>query len=74
MKNIKNFESYKNEELNEGKFKDLGMKRGYIILTVNGKKVKSPADVRQYTNNESNLKSIGGIQSDGTIFSYQFGN
>jgi Do/DeqQ family serine protease len=61
-------------ELNEGKLKDIGMKRGYIILSVNGKKVKSPAEVRQFTNNESNLKSIGGIQSDGTIFSYQFGN
>jgi Do/DeqQ family serine protease len=61
-------------ELNEGKFKDLGLKRGYIILSVNGKKVKSPSDVRQFTNNESNLKSIGGIQSDGTIFNYQFGN
>ncbi|MCX6327445.1 MAG: Do family serine endopeptidase [Bacteroidia bacterium] len=61
-------------ELNEGKFKDIGMKRGYFILSVNGKKVKSPADIKQFTNNESNLKAIGGIQSDGTIFSYQFGN
>jgi S1-C subfamily serine protease len=61
-------------ELNEGRFKDLGIKRGYIILSVNGKKVKSPAEVKQFTNNESTLKSIGGIQSDGTIFNYQFGN
>lgn len=61
-------------ELSDGKFKDLGMKRGYVILNVNGKKVKSPAEVKQYTNNGSNLKSIGGIQSDGIIFSYQFGN
>jgi serine protease Do len=61
-------------DLNEGKFKDLGIKRGYIILSVNNKKVKSPADIKQFSNNESNLKSIGGIQSDGTIFNYQFGN
>jgi len=61
-------------EVNEGKFRDLGIKKGYIILNVNGKKVSSPGDVRQYTNNESTLKSIGGVQSDGTIFSYQFGN
>lgn len=61
-------------ELKEGKFKDLGIKRGYIILNVNGKKVKNPSDVKQFTNNESNLKSIGGVQADGTIFSYQFGN
>lgn len=61
-------------DLNEGKFKDLGIKRGYIILSINGKKVNSPSDVRDFTNNESTLKSIGGIQADGTVFSYQFGN
>jgi Do/DeqQ family serine protease len=61
-------------ELNEGKFKDIGMARGYIILTVNGKKVKTAADVREFSNNEKTLKSIGGIQPDGTILNYQFGN
>ena len=61
-------------ELGSGKFKDIQMPRGFIILSVNGKKVKSAADVRQYTNNESNLKSINGIQPDGSLFSYQFGN
>jgi len=61
-------------DVSEGKFRDLGIRKGFIILSVNGKKVNSPSDVRQFTNNESSLKSIGGIQSDGTIFSYQFGN
>jgi len=61
------------KELNEGKFKDMGMPKGYIILSVNGKKVKTPADVRQFTNNEKTLKSISGIQPDGTIMKYQFG-
>ena len=61
-------------ELKEGKFKDLGIKKGYVILSVNGKKVKNASEVRQYTNNESSLKSIGGVQTDGTVFSYQFGN
>lgn len=61
-------------EINEGKFKDLGIKKGYIILSVNGKKVKDAAEVKLYTNNESSLKSIGGIQTDGTVFSYTFGN
>jgi serine protease Do len=61
-------------DVKDGRFKDLGIKRGYIILNVNGKKVKSPSDVKDFTNNESTLKSIGGIQTDGTIFSYQFGN
>ncbi len=61
-------------ELKDGRFKDLGIKEGYVILSVNGKKVKSASDIRQYTNNENSLKSIGGIQSDGTVFSYTFGN
>ena len=61
-------------DLGEGKFKDLGIKKGYVILSVNGKKVKNASEVRQYTNNESTLKSIGGVQTDGTVFSYQFGN
>ena len=44
------------------------------VTYINGKKVNSPVDVRKFSNNESTLKSIGGVQSDGTIFSYQFGN
>jgi serine protease Do len=59
-------------ELNDGKFKDLGIKKGYIILSINGKKVKNSSEVRQATDNESDLKSIEGIQSNGTIFSYSF--
>ncbi len=57
-------------ELNDGKFKDLGIRKGDIILSINGKKVKSASEVRQATDNESNLKSIEGIQSNGTFFSY----
>ncbi len=62
------------KEVNDGKFKDIGMTRGYIILSVNGKKVKTPADIKEFTNNEKTLKSISGIQPDGTILNYQFGN
>jgi serine protease Do len=61
-------------EVDNGKFSDLGLRRGYIILSINGKKVNSPADIRQATNDEKTLKSIRGIQPDGTIFSYEFGN
>jgi S1-C subfamily serine protease len=61
------------KELNNGRFKDIGMPKGYIILTVNGKKVRTPSEVRQFTNNEKTLKSIGGIQPDGQIMKYQFG-
>ncbi len=74
MRSLKVDYGVKVSELNDGRFKDLGIKRGYIILSINGKKVKSPADVRQFTNNGTSLKSIGGVQSDGTVFSYQFGN
>jgi serine protease Do len=61
-------------EVNKGKFKDIGMAQGYIILSINGKKVKTPDDVRQYSNNGTKLKSIEGILPDGTILNYQFGN
>jgi S1-C subfamily serine protease len=61
-------------ELSDGKFKDIGMTKGYIILSVNGKKVKTPSDIKEFTNNEKSLKSISGIQPDGSILNYQFGN
>jgi serine protease Do len=60
-------------DINKGKFKDIGMTKGYIILSVNGKRVKTPAEVRQNTNNGTTLKSIEGILPDGTVFNYQFG-
>lgn len=62
------------KELGDGKFKDIRMAKGYIILSVNGKKVKTPDEVKQFTNNETNLKSIGGLQPDGSILNYQLGN
>ena len=61
-------------EVNEGKFRDIGIRRGYIIVSVNDKKVNNAAEIRQFTDNESTLKSISGVQPNGTIFSYQFGN
>jgi len=61
-------------EVNDGKFKELGLRKGYIILSINGKKVKTASEVRQATDNESELKSIEGIQSNGTFFSYSFRN
>lgn len=61
-------------ELNDGRFKDLGIKKGYIILSINGKKVRSATEARSATEGENALKSIEGIQSNGTIFSYSFRN
>jgi S1-C subfamily serine protease len=61
-------------ELSDGVFKDTGIKKGYIILSVNGKKVRNASDVRDAMGNQDNLKSIEGVQSNGTIFSYSFKN
>jgi len=61
-------------ELNDGRFKEMGLKKGTIILNINGKKIKSAEEIRQATNNENSLKSIDGYQPDGTYFNYRFGN
>jgi serine protease Do len=61
------------KEINKGKFKDIGMAEGFIILSVNGKKVKTPDDVRQFTDNGKTLKSIEGVLPDGSILNYKFG-
>jgi serine protease Do len=61
------------KDINNGKFKDIGIAKGYIILSINGKKVKTPDDVRQISKNGTSLKSIEGILPDGTEFNYTFG-
>ena len=61
-------------EVNEGKLQDIGIRKGYIILSINGVMVKNAVHARELTNSERSLKSIGGIQPDGTVFNYQFGN
>ncbi len=62
------------KEVNKGKFKDIGMGPGYVILSVNGKKVKSAQDVKDNSDNGTKLKSIEGLLPDGTVLNYQFGN
>lgn len=59
-------------ELNNGRFKDIGIGKGSIILSVNGRRVKNASEVRQATDDETDLRTIEGIQSNGTFFSYQF--
>jgi S1-C subfamily serine protease len=61
-------------ELNNGRFKDLGIRKGDIILNINGRRVKSASEVREATDNESDLRSIEGVQSNGTFFSRVFRN
>lgn len=62
-------------ELGEGLFQDIGLRRGTIITTINGKKVNNSADVRSAIgSSESSLKTIEGYAPDGRFFSYRFGN
>ncbi len=61
------------KEINKGKFKEIGMPEGFIILSVNGKKVKSADEVQQFTNNGTTLKTIEGILPDGSVLNYKFG-
>lgn len=58
----------------DGRLNDLGIRKGVIILSVNGKRVKSAAEVREATSDEKNLTSIEGIQTNGTFFSYSLRN
>ena len=57
--------------ITEGRFRDLGLSRGTIIIDVNGQKVDSTADIRRATNDEKSLTSIEGFTPDGTYFKYQ---
>ncbi|MBN1388818.1 MAG: Do family serine endopeptidase [Bacteroidales bacterium] len=56
----------------DGRFEDLGIREGYIIFEVNGKNVSSYEDIKEATNNGTELESLKGLQSNGTYFSYQF--
>jgi len=61
-------------ELNDGVFKDMGLKKGTVITAINGKNVNNSEEVKQAVNNsEKSLKSIEGVTSDGRSFTYRFG-
>lgn len=55
----------------EGRFKSLGLGRGTIIISVNGDRVNSAADIRKASDNEKTLTSVEGFTPDGTYFRYQ---
>lgn len=57
--------------ISDGRFRDLGLSKGTIIIDVNGQKVDSAADIRRATNDEKSLTSIEGYTPDGTYFKYQ---
>lgn len=58
-------------DVQKGRFKDIGIVEGYIITGINGGNVSNLDDVKEVTEDGSILKSIEGIQSNGTVFSYR---
>ncbi len=60
-------------DIKPGKFMDIGIRKGYIILSINGKKLRTPEDVaRILAGGAVRIKAIEGVQTDGTYFSYEF--
>ncbi len=60
-------------DIKPGKFMDIGIRKGYIILSINGEEVRTPEDVaRILAGGAERIRAIEGIQSDGTYFSYEF--
>ena len=57
--------------VSDGRFHDLGLVRGTVIININGQKVSSAADIRKASNNEKSLTSVEGYTPDGTYFKYQ---
>jgi len=57
--------------ISDGRFRDLGLSKGTVIIDVNGEKINSGADIRKATNNEKSLTSVEGFTPDGTYFKYQ---
>jgi len=56
--------------VSDGPFKSLGLGRGTILISINGQKVNSAADMKKASGGEKNLSSIEGFTSDGTYFKY----
>ena len=62
-------------EVGEGLFRDLGIRKGTVITSINNKKVNSADDVRSAAGStEKSLRSIAGITPEGRQFQYQYGN
>jgi Do/DeqQ family serine protease len=59
-------------EINDGLFKDIGLRKGTIILSINGKKLNTSSDVRQAVGtSEKSLKTIEGVTPDGRHFEFR---
>jgi len=59
-------------DIKPGKFMDIGIRKGYIIISINGKPMRTPKDVFETLGSGNDIRSIEGIQPNGTYFSYEF--
>ncbi|MCD6202466.1 MAG: Do family serine endopeptidase [Bacteroidales bacterium] len=59
-------------DIKPGKFMDIGIRKGFIILSINGKPMRTPKDVFETLGSGNDIRSIEGIQPNGTYFSYEF--
>lgn len=57
--------------ITDGRFRDLGLSKGAVIVDVNGQKVNSGSDIRRATSDGKSLTSVEGFTPDGTYFKYQ---
>ncbi|MHC1731807.1 MAG: Do family serine endopeptidase [Bacteroidales bacterium] len=57
--------------ISDGRFRDLGLSKGTVIVDVNGQKVNSGSDIRRATSDGKSLTSVEGFTPDGTYFKYQ---
>lgn len=57
--------------ISDGRFRDLGLSKGTVIMDVNGQKVNSGSDIRRATSEGKSLTSVEGFTPDGTYFKYQ---
>jgi serine protease Do len=60
-------------QLNEGTFKDIGVKRGFIITKIDHQKVNSPEDVKNILNEKSGGVLVEGEYPNGMRAYYAFG-
>ncbi len=59
-------------DIKPGKFMDIGIQKGYIIISINGKPMRTPQDVFDMLGGGNDIRSIEGIQNNGTYFSFEF--
>lgn len=60
-------------KLSNGKFAQVGIKEGFIITSIDSKKVSSPKDIQEIMSNKSGIISVQGYYPNGLGITYQFG-